>query len=984
VTRPDTEAAVTDSTPETPDYKATIRLPKTDFPMKANLAQREPEMLARWAGERVYEGALEARAEAPAFVFHDGPPYANGHIHYGHILNNVLKDIVTKYQLLAGRAARFVPGWDCHGLPIELNVEKAHRGSTRPALRAACRVEAEKWIDAQRDEFQRLGVFGTWSEPYLTMHPVYEQGIVEALAAFVKHGLVYRGKKPVYWCGNDRTALAEAEVEYAPHTSPSIYVKFPLVGAEAEKAHTLAGLPAMETPTYAVIWTTTPWTLPANLAIAVNPKHAYALVEVQVDGTAERWLLARDMVERVLAATRREGTVVGASFDGEAIEQAGVVARHPFEDRGSPLLTGDHVTLEAGTGLVHTAPGHGADDYVLGMRHGLETFAPLDDAARFTGEVRAEWQGKHVYEVNPIIVRLLVETGRLANREGETLAHSYPHCWRCKKPVIFRATTQWFISLDEPMSARDDGKSLRAVALDEIDAMAAGRDVGPGESGWIPSWGRDRIHGMIKDRPDWCISRQRAWGVPIPAFHCKSCGHVDLSEPTLAHVAGVFGREGADVWYSREAAELVPPGYACAKCGGRDHDKDPNILDVWFESGASFWSVMRPGAYANTTQLPVDLYLEGSDQHRGWFHSSLLIGCAVLGRAPYKRVLTHGFVCDEQGRPYSKSDIRRRQEAGEKVEYLDPQQIIRAEGAEILRLWAAYEDYRSDVRYSKAHLAQVSDAYRKVRNTLRFLLGNLDGWDASAREPESLDALDAWARARLRKYVADVHAAYEAFDFRTVYHRTVELCTGEWSTFYLDVLKDRLYCDADDSARRRSAQATIDRIARATIAALAPVLCFTADEAWRYLPGEAGRSVFLGARIDDAVPEPGDAALLAAADALATVRTALNAALEPQVKSKALGHRREVRATIVLPAPLREALGPFGSELAELLTVSEVEVVPGDALAAAVAKTDAPACARCWRHRRDLGTHAAHPALCRRCAEVVVARGPAQAEGADA
>ena len=969
------------SDPAKVDYRPTIRLPKTDFAMKANLAQREPETLARWAEERVYERALEARKDAPQFVFHDGPPYANGHIHYGHILNKTLKDIVTKYQLLAGRGARFVPGWDCHGLPIELNVEKAHRSSTRPQLRAACRVEAEKWIDAQRSEFQRLGVFGTWTEPYLTMQPTYEQGVVEALAAFVKNGLVYRGKKPVYWCGNDRTALAEAEVEYAPHVSPSIYVKFPVVGEHARKLAEAAGVEVNATPTFAVIWTTTPWTLPANLAIAVNPHHAYTLVDVDFDGRAERWLLAKEMVERVLAATKRTGAVVGKPIEGELLEQAGIKARHPFEDRESPIFAGDHVTLEAGTGLVHTAPGHGADDYALGRKHGLDTFAPLDDAARFTGEVRADWQGKHVYDVNPLVVKLLAESGHLANREGETVAHSYPHCWRCKKPVIFRATTQWFISLDEPMSARADQKSLRSVALEEIDAMAAGRDVAPGESGWIPSWGRDRIHGMIKDRPDWCISRQRAWGVPIPAFHCKGCGHVDLSEPTLMHVAAVFGRDGADVWYTREAAELVPPGYHCAKCGGSEHDKDPNILDVWFESGASFWSVMRPGAsgpgtHGATTALPVDLYLEGSDQHRGWFHSSLLVGCAVLGRAPYKRVLTHGFVGDEQGRPYSKSDIRRRQEAGEKVEYIDPQQIIKTDGAEMFRLWTAYEDYRSDVRYSKAHLVQVSDAYRKVRNTLRFLLGNLDGWvpGTSAGDGE-LDVLDAWARARLRKYRADVFAAYEGFDFQAVYHRTLELCTGEWSTFYLDVLKDRLYCDGDDSARRRSAQATIDAIARATIAALAPVLCFTADEAWRHLPGEAGRSVFLGAKIEGATAESGDAALLAAADALAPVRVALNAALEPQVKAKVLGHRREVRATLTVPAALRAALGPFAAELADLLTVAEVELTTGETLAATVIKTDALACPRCWRHRRDVGARVAHPTLCLRCADVLTARG---------
>jgi isoleucyl-tRNA synthetase len=979
------------------DYKATIRLPATEFPMKANLAQREPQLLARWAEEGVYERALAARAGAPAFVFHDGPPYANGAIHYGHILNKTLKDIVIKYQLLVGRYVRFVPGWDCHGLPIELNVERKLklRSASKSEVRAACRREAEMWIDTQRAQFQRLGVFGTWDRPYLTMHPGYEQGIVEALAAFVRHGLVYRGKKPVYWCGHDRTALAEAEVEYQPHTSPSIYVKFPVRGAQAEALARLCGLAAdgrvggASEPAgaavggggvHAVVWTTTPWTLPANLAIAVHPEHAYALVELDPrapgEGT-ERWLLAAALVERVLAATGRTGRVVGSPVTGGALESAGLRARHPFEERDSPLLAGDHVTLEAGTGLVHTAPGHGAEDYALGLRHGLPPFAPLDDAARFTDEVRPEWRGKHVHEANPSIVRLLAERGLLANREGETISHNYPACWRCKNPVVFRATTQWFIALDTPMEGRADRKTLRELALAEIDAVAAGRDLNEGEgSGWIPAWGRDRIHGMIAQRPDWCISRQRAWGVPIPAVHCESCGHVALDEPLLEHVGALFAREGADVWYGRPAAELLPEGYACARCGSRALALDQNILDVWFESGASFWAVMREGRYghqagAGVSTLPVDLYLEGSDQHRGWFHASLLVGCALLGRAPYKRVLTHGFVCDEQGRPYSKSEIRRRQEAGEQVEYLDPQDVIAREGAEILRLWAAYEDYRSDVRYSRAHLAQVGDAYRKVRNTIRFLLGNL-GTEAPLDVPDdALDPLDEWARARLRRYVADVRAAYESFDFRGVYHRTVELCTGEWSAFYLDVLKDRLYCDATDSPRRQSALATLDRIARATLAALAPILCFTADEAWRHLPGEAGRSVFLSAKLPDEPVRPGDAALLARAAALFAVRDAVHAALEPQVKARRIAHRREASVRLVLPAAERAGLGAFADHLPELLGVSEVEVVEGESLAAVVGKTPHSPCARCWRHLPDVGRRPDYPDLCGRCAAVM-------------
>jgi isoleucyl-tRNA synthetase len=964
---------------ERAQYKDTIRLPQTDFPMRANLAQREPETLARWQRERIYERALEARAGGPRYVFHDGPPYANGHIHYGHILNKILKDIVVKYQTLAGRYTKFVPGWDCHGLPIELGVERALAGKkaelSQNIVRSACRREAEKWVDVQREEFKRLGVFGTWAEPYLTLTPSFEQGVVEALGAFVRHGLVYRGKKPVHWCGRCKTALAEAEVEYIDHESPSIYVKFPVVGEAHATLAQRFGLSGAESKleAYALIWTTTPWTLPANLAIAVHPNHEYAAVQVG----DELWIVARALIEPVAKATHSELSVVGRFVTGSVL--VGLVAQHPFEDRASPLLPADYVTLDTGTGLVHTAPGHGADDYSLGQAHGLDTFAPVDEAARFTNEVREEWRGLHVLEANPRIVHFLAEQGVLANREGDALKHSYPACWRCKNPIVFRATTQWFIALDTPMQGRDDLKTLRQVALDEIEAIAGGRDLpdqeGKTPSGFIPEWGRDRIHGMLADRPDWCISRQRAWGVPIPALHCKQCAHVSLDEALVAHVSRIIGAEGADAWFTRDASALVPANYRCTQCGGSEFSKDTSILDVWFESGASFWATMRSTEAG--FGVPVDLYLEGSDQHRGWFHSSLLVGAAVLGRAPYKRVLTHGFVCDDQGRPYSKSELRRRQEAGEKVEYIEPEKLIKQQGAELLRLWVAYEDFRGDVRFSNEHLKQVSDAYFKIRNTLRFLLGNLHDFDRNAATPE-LDPLDAWAQARMRQYLYEVVTAYERYDFRTVYHRTVELCVGPWSQFYLDVVKDRLYCDGENAARRRSCQATLDAIARGTIAALAPIVSFTADEAYRCLPGEQDGSVFLDTKLQASPLSEADRRLLDAGEQLFSVRDALNAALEPKVKAKEIGHRREVAAVVTLPDATRAQLATIATDLAELFAIASVELRSGPSVAVELRKTTSPQCSRCWRHRNDVGTHAAHPELCERCAQVITALGSPQ------
>ncbi|QQR88993.1 MAG: isoleucine--tRNA ligase [Myxococcales bacterium] len=941
------------------EYKKTIKLPKTAFPMRANLAQKEPELLKAWQKRSLYSEILKARGSKAAFCFHDGPPYANGHLHYGTVFNKILKDIVIKQQLISGNFVNFVPGWDCHGLPIELNVERAMgkdkaREVPKASLRKACRKEAEKWIKVQRNEFERLGVFAQWDEPYLTMQPRYEKGIMQVLRACVNEGAIERGKKPVYWCGSCQTALAEAEVEYDDHESPSIYVRFPFEGSERNvllKKFKLNDTPAHKRIS-AVIWTTTPWTLPANLAIALHPDFQYQLYDLG----DELVLLASELSHAVLKASKKEGQGIANTLKGRELE--GLIPRHPFIDRGSPFLLADYVTLEAGTGLVHTAPGHGADDYILGSKHGLEPYAPVNQEARFTDEAPEAWRGMQVHEANPLIVDFLSEQGHLLNPNGQTLAHSYPHCWRCKKPVIFRATTQWFILMDKPL--KSSKKSLRELALSSIK-----------EVNWVPKWGYDRIHGMLADRPDWCISRQRSWGVPIPAFHCKACEHAELSDTVMKHMIGIVEKHGVDIWYEKEVEELLPPGLKCPSCGASDWQKDQSILDVWFESGSSFHAVLASGNYGEGLSVPADMYLEGSDQHRGWFHSALLLGAIMNGKAPYKTVLTHGFVCDDKGRPYSKSEIRRRAEAGEKIEYIEPEKIIKQRGAEMLRAWASSQDYRSDPRYSEEHLEQVSESYFRIRNTLRFLLGNLDGYLPSTQSIE-LDPLDAWARARMRQYLIEMTKAYAEYDFRKVFQSTVELCAGDWSAYYLDVIKDRLYCDAEDSPRRKSTLATLAFITEGTLAVLAPILCFTADEAFRYLPGkDQNSSVFLEGKLETIEAQAGDAALLDAAKVLNKLRLAVNAAMEPLIKDKSLAHRREAAVKASVSEAEAKAIKMVSAELAETLAVASVELSVGEQMQASVSKTDDKRCERCWRHRPEVGK--VHPELCTRCKEVIKA-----------
>ncbi len=915
-------------------FKDSLRLPKTDFPMRGDLARREPDFLRVWDETRVYERLLEQNAGHQRFVFHDGPPYANGNIHLGHVLNKVLKDVVVKLRSMQGRLCRYVPGWDCHGLPIELGVDKSlgpkKAEMTTVAFRRECRAEAERWIAVQKGEFRRLGCFATWDEPYLTMDPSYEAAIVRGLGAFVGAGLVYRGKKPVHWCATDRTALAELEVEYKNKSSHSIYVRFAV--ADRQAVLETFGLADDGAELSVLIWTTTPWTLPANRAIALHPAYRYRVLKVGV----EKWIVAEDLAGAVKKACRALGTFEGGAVLGAALE--GTRTRHPFYDRDSPLVVGDHVTLEAGTGAVHTAPGHGHDDYVIGVRCGLPIDAPVDDAGAFTADA-APWTGTNVFAANDAIVEALRASGRLASDPKDRIEHSYPHCWRCRNPVIFRSTEQWFISMDEG--------DLRKRALEAIEKVD-----------WIPPWGRDRIHGMIAARPDWCISRQRTWGVPIPAFHCEGCGQAALTAATCERAAEIFAREGADAWFARDAGDLVPEGLSCAKCGGTAFRKDNDILDVWFESGISWLAVCAEG---KDLGLPIDLYLEGSDQHRGWFHSALLTGIGVSGSAPYRAVLTHGFVLDEKGQPYSKS----------LKNYVPPQKVIAERGAEIFRLWAAYEDYRGDVAFSQSHLEQVADSYRKVRNTFRFLLGNLTGFDpARAIATADLGEVDRWLCARLAQHVDKVLGAYDRYDFRTVWHASVEFASVDLSALYLDVAKDRLYTEAGSGRKRTSAQTVLHGACDALARTLAPILSFTAEEVWSMLPKASGASdsVFLAGM--PAIPAAWrDDALLARWETILRVRGVATKALEEARQRKEIGSSLEAKLVISAPGDVLAVLEPCQGMLADVFLVSGVSLAAGDAIAAVVAPADGVRCARCWCFRPDVGARTAE--VCARCAAVL-------------
>jgi len=919
------------------DYKDTVNLPKTDFPMKANLPQREPEILKEWEADRTFDRLVAGNAAkgGKRFVLHDGPPYANGHIHIGHALNKILKDLIVKYRNMAGEVADYQPGWDCHGLPIERKVDEElgsrKRDMDRPAVIAAARAYARKWIDRQREEFKRLGVFGRWEDPYATMDRRYEADTVRALARVAEKGFLTRGKKPVYWCVTDRTALAEAEVEYEDHTSPSIHVAFEVLG----------DLPAPAPPgrkASLVIWTTTPWTLPANLAVAAHPEFAY----VAYDLGGRLAVVAKDLLLAFLGAVApaeldekgalRHPERVLATLDGKALE--GVRYRHPFMGRVSPVILGSHVTLEAGTGLVHTAPGHGQEDYEVGVRYGLEILNPVDGTGHFT-DAAGKYAGKYIFDANREIVADLHASGHLLSDPKAQLRHSYPHCWRCHKPVVFRATDQWFLSLEH--------EGLRGRTLAEIDRVQ-----------WIPRWGRERIYNMIEHRPDWCLSRQRTWGVPITVFYCEGCAEPLVSPALMRRVADEFEKEGIEAWYLHEPAHFTK-GEACGKCGKTAFRREQDILDVWWDSGVSWAAVAEHG---RNSEVPVSLYLEGSDQHRGWFHSSLLTSMAIRGQAPYRAVLTHGFVLDGQGRAMSKS-------VGNVVA---PEEVIKKYGADILRLWVAASDYRDDVRVSSEILDGLAEGYRKIRNTVRWALGNLAGFDPArdAVPVAKLEPFDRWAYARLVEWQEKVAKAYADYEFHLAYHATVELVSVTLSSIYFDVVKDRLYTARKDGKARRSAQTVLHLVAQDLLRMLAPVLSFTAHEAWKYLPGAPTGGVF-EAGFPRREPPADAAALSERYGRLLAVRAEVLKALEAARRDKLIGSGLEAQVTVSAEGETAALLESAKAELPTLFIVSKVLLAAGP-LAVKVERAPGEKCDRCWVYAEDRGANPAHPTLCGKCA----------------
>ena len=925
------------------DYKETLNLPKTDFPMRANLPKREPQLLEKWGKKEIYQQIRKKSAGRPKYILHDGPPYANGHIHIGTALNKVLKDIIVKSKTMMGYDSPYIPGWDCHGLPIEHNVEieltKQGKTLNKGEIRRECRSYSEQFLNIQREEFKRLGVLGDWENPYITMNYEYEATTMREFGRFVETASVDKRLMSVRWCISCETALAEAEVEYADHASPSVYVKFPLVSDPKEIAPELEGQKV-----YVIIWTTTPWTLPANLGIAFHPELTY----VAVEHNDTVYIFAEGFLEDLVVRFEWDEYAVLAKFPGAQLE--GFECRHPFIDRPSKLILADYVTLEQGTGCVHTAPGHGQEDYETGLRYGLDIYAPVDNQGKFLKDVE-HFAGMNVFEANQPITDLLKEQGDLM--AAEDVEHQYPHCWRCKNPVIFRATAQWFIMME-----RND---LRRYALENIRKVR-----------WIPEWGEDRIYNMIENRPDWCISRQRAWGVPIIAFYCNDCGSLLLKKELVDFVAEKVTKGGADVWFDLSEHDLMPEGTRCEKCGGTSFTKDQDILDVWFDSGMSHAAVVEPNP---ELPWPVDMYLEGSDQHRGWFHSSLLEAVGTRGAAPYKNVLTHGYVVDGDGRKMSKS-------LGNVVV---PQEVIQKYGAEILRLWVSSEDYRSDISISQDMLKHIADAYRRIRNTCRYMLGNLSDFDPqqNAIAYEDLLDIDKWALHRLQLLIKRIWRAYNDFEFHAFFHTFHNFCVVEMSSFYLDVLKDRMYTTKADSYERRSGQTAMYEILDAMVKLMAPILSFTAEECWSYLEKD-GQSVHLQdfpkvneAWIDEDLDERWSGLIDIRGDILKNLETAR--------KEKVIGHSLDASVEVYASGEVYVLLQNFETQLDDICIVSDATLydedvpVPDDAVTSEtienlyirIAKAPGEKCSRCWHYRTSIGENLDHPDICAPCAEAV-------------
>lgn len=917
------------------DYGKTLNLPKTAFPMRGGLPEKEPQMLKVWQEKDIYKKRLERnKHKGKKFVLHDGPPYANGGIHLGTALNKVLKDIILRYYDMKGYYTPYIPGWDTHGLPTELKAIKEkglNRHEVGPVVfREACEEIARKYLDEQRGSFKRLGVMADWDNPYITLEPEFEAKQIEVFGQMAKLGCIYKGMRPVYWCASCETALAEAEIEYQDDHGTSIYVKFPVKDDKGK----LNGIVDTLDNLYVVIWTTTTWTLPGNLAISLNPEFLYVVVEAN----SERYILAKELVENVMKASNISEYKILGEILGSELEY--VVCAHTFLDRESLVIVGDHVTLEAGTGCVHTAPGHGAEDFDVCRKYPeIGMVVPVDDKGHMTDEA-GQFAGLYYKAANKAILQTLKDTNLLLAEEP--IEHSYPHCWRCKDPIIYRATEQWFISIDK----------FRRQALEAI------KDVR-----WIPSWGEDRITKMVEDRGDWCISRQRIWGLPIPIFYCRDCGKEIINDETINAIKTLFAKEGSNAWFKYEAKDILPEGYKC-ECGGSDFKKENDIMDVWFDSGSSHIAVAEANPELG---WPVDMYLEGSDQHRGWFQSSLLTATAVKGRAPYRQVLTHGYVVDGQGRKMSKS-------LGNGI---DPMDICKQYGADILRLWVSSSDYKVDIRISNDILKQLTESYRKIRNTARFILGNISDFDPNKDSvPYSeLEELDKWALLRMNQLVNKIEKAYSEYEFHAMLHAIHNFCVVDMSSFYLDVTKDRMYASEPDAKARRAGQTAMYIILDTLTRLLAPVLAFTAEEIWQYLPHtdkDNAESIMLN-DWPESKAEYEDEALAQKWDRILEVRDGVLKALEEARNQKLIGQSLQAKLVIKAKGEIFELLKENLEILPTVFITSQVELkeTDGEELEVEVLEADGEKCERCWIYSTTVGHHHDNPTLCERCSKVV-------------